>query len=73
MLHIGRRLADRLRPPDGAGSFRLWGAIPVPPEPWWPADDDDVDAIERAARHTHWDDRPRERLLMLDEAERLRR
>jgi len=70
---IFRRLGDQLRPPDGAGSFRIWGPAPVPHQPWWPADDDDPDALERAARHPHWDDKPRERRLMLDEAERLHR
>jgi hypothetical protein len=55
-----------------AGSFRIQGAASALHEPWWPADDDDADAVERAARHPHWDDKPRER-LMLDEASRLRR
>jgi hypothetical protein len=68
-----RRLGDAVRPPDGGGSFRIWGEASVPDEPWWPADDDDPASIERAARHPYWHGKPRERRLMLEEAERLRR
>jgi hypothetical protein len=70
---LARLIVDRLWPADGPGSFRVWGVPGVPREPWWPEPDDDPREIERAARHPHWDDRPRERRALLDEAQRLRR
>jgi hypothetical protein len=60
-------------PSVGGGSFRIHGVPLTPNEPWWPNPDDSPDTIERAALHSYWDDKPRERLLMLEEAERLRR
>ncbi len=67
---VVRRLIDRLWPPAGPGSFRIWedGAG----EPWVAEDPNDPDSIEQAAAHPFWDDKPRDRQAMLDAARALR-